>query len=232
MTMTSFIAELDRCIAKYDLLCHPYYKAWSAGTLTKDDLRLYAGEYYHHVAALPLYMQAAAENIADKPIKAALLKNKAEEEGLAYSDGRPHAELWLDFAEGMGGKREEIAQSQPGQAQQELVNHFFKTAEEGSVVEALATMYAYESQVPRIAQEKLRGLKEMYAADDKTCNYFSSHAIEDEHHAAVWRDLLQKQISANPQAEKQALQAAETTAAYLWRALDGVESARIMHNQL
>ena len=49
MTSQQFFEELDARIAKYDLLCHPFYKAWSAGELTREDLREYALDYYQHV---------------------------------------------------------------------------------------------------------------------------------------------------------------------------------------
>src|SRR5215468_5190341 len=42
MTSQEFAQELDTRIAKYDLLCHPFYKAWSEGKLTRSDLREYA----------------------------------------------------------------------------------------------------------------------------------------------------------------------------------------------
>ena len=31
MNTAEFFEQLDARIAKYDLLCHPFYKAWSAG---------------------------------------------------------------------------------------------------------------------------------------------------------------------------------------------------------
>ena len=46
MDSQTFLTALDERIAHYDLLCHPYYKAWTAGELTRDDLRAYAGDYY------------------------------------------------------------------------------------------------------------------------------------------------------------------------------------------
>ena len=49
----NFWQQLDARIAKYDLLCHPFYQAWSQGRLTREDLRAYAAEYFHHVAAFP-----------------------------------------------------------------------------------------------------------------------------------------------------------------------------------
>ena len=45
MGCQGFFEELHRRIAKHDLLCHPFYKAWSAGELTRDDLRQYSAAY-------------------------------------------------------------------------------------------------------------------------------------------------------------------------------------------
>ena len=108
----------------------------------------------------------------------------------------------------------------------QLIRHFHHVASEGAPEDALAAFYAYESQVPRVAQEKERGLREMYAADDKTCGYFSLHATADVYHSRVWRDQLAKQISAHPEAADGALNAAENAARMLWIALDGIDARR------
>ena len=36
--MSEFFAALDARIARYDLLQHPFYQAWSKGELTREDL--------------------------------------------------------------------------------------------------------------------------------------------------------------------------------------------------
>jgi pyrroloquinoline-quinone synthase len=107
-----------------------------------------------------------------------------------------------------------------------LIRHFQQVAGEGSAEDALAAFYAYESQVPRVAQEKERGLREIYGADDKTCGYFSLHATADVYHSRVWRKQLEKRIAAHPGAAAAALDAAENAARALWRALDGIEARR------
>ena len=56
MTNQEFLKQLDARIAQFDLLCHPFYKAWSAGELSRDDLREYAQDYYHQVTAFPTYL--------------------------------------------------------------------------------------------------------------------------------------------------------------------------------
>jgi pyrroloquinoline-quinone synthase len=69
----------------------------------------------------------------------------------------------------------------------------------------------------------------MYGADDKTCGYFGLHATADIHHSNVWRKQLEKRLAANPEAAEAALDAAENAAKMLWRALDGIEAARMVH---
>ena len=163
MESNAFWTELHERVAKYDLLCHPYYKSWSAGSLTREDLREYAANYYHHVAAFPTYLAAFYARLEDGAFRRTVLANLADEE--AIEGGRPHSEMWLDFAEGMGADRDAARASQAIPEIQALISHFRGVAQNGSPEEALAAFYAYESQVPRVAKEKARGLQEMYGAD-------------------------------------------------------------------
>jgi pyrroloquinoline-quinone synthase len=223
MTSQEFVHELDARIAKYDLLCHPFYKAWSEGKLTRNDLREYAQEYYHHVDAFPSYLDEFAARLPHGHLRHAVLATREEESG---ADGsRAHAELWLDFAEGMGGSRSLGAT--PISAVKNLISQFHEVAREGTPEEALAAFYAYESQVPRVAAEKARGLREMYGADERTCGYFTLHTTADVYHSNVWRRQLERTVEDNPAAEQHALAAAENAAKALWNALDGIEANRM-----
>ncbi len=227
MNTAEFFEKLDATMGKYDLLCHPFYRAWAAGNLTRKNLRDYAQHYYHHVEAFPCYLAAFAFRLDEGDLRRAVLANMCEEKGAgekkSEKDGVPHSELWLDFAEGMGSRRD-LSWHMPVAEIRELIQYFQRLASEGTPEEALAAFYAYESQVPRIAQEKQRGLREMYGADEKTCGYFELHASADVYHSNVWRKQLER--LKDPDAAYAALDAAENTAKLLWRALDGIEAAR------
>ena len=222
MTTAEFAVELDARIAKFDLLCHPFYKAWSEGQLTREDLREYALDYFEHVQAFPSYLAELAMRLDEGHTRRAVLANMTEE--LGATEEPSHAELWMDFAVGMGA-RKGLARPVLNEIK-ELVKHFNDVASEGTVEEALAAFYAYESQVPRIAAEKERGLRAWYGADDKTCSYFTLHQTADVYHSQVWRKLLEKQVAENPAVAEKALAAGEAAAAKLWSALDGMESRR------
>lgn len=227
MNTAQFFDQLEASIAKYDLLCHPFYRAWAAGELTRDDLREYSCQYYHHVEAFPRYLAELALRLDEGELRRAVLANMCDEKGTAGlgTDSVPHSELWLDFVEGMGASRN-MRGHEPLPEIDVLIADFHRVASDGTPEEALAAFYAYESQVPRVAKEKERGLREMYGADDKTCGYFTLHATADVYHSNVWRKQLESRITANPDAAQAALHAAESTAKLLWQVLDGIEAGR------
>jgi len=228
MNSTVFFEQLEARIARYDLLRHPFYQAWTAGRLTRNDLCDYAQNYYHHVEAFPSYLAAFGLRLEDGELRRAVLANLGDEKGVEGSTGTasiPHSELWLDFAQGMGSIRNLDWHTCIPEIRQ-LIGYFHDVASDGAPEEALAAFYAYESQVPRVAQEKARGLREMYGSDDKTCGYFALHATADVYHSQVWRKQLEKRITADPETAQAALNAAENAAHMLWKALDGIEARR------
>jgi pyrroloquinoline-quinone synthase len=223
MDQPAFFRELDARIAKFDLLCHPFYKAWSAGELTREDLRGYALDYYQHVNAFPSYLAAFALRLNDGELRQAVLANMRDEQGGETEEA--HSDLWMDFAEGMGATRSTYGHKAVPEVK-ELLKRFTQVAENGSPAEAMAAFYAYESQVPSVATEKERGLRERYGADERTTRYFTLHATADVYHANVWRDQLGKQVTENPETAEKALNSAESAAKALWTALDGIEARR------
>ena len=226
MEQKDFWREFESRVAPYDLLCHPFYQAWAEGKLTREDLREYAAEYYHHVAAFPGYLSALAERLPQGELRQAVMGNFSDEMGLDSPQARPHHLLWLEFAEGMRANIPEVRQRKPIAELRDLIAAFCETARTGSAAEALATFYAYESQVPRIAKEKERGLREWYRAGDRTCAYFTLHRTADVGHSQVWREQLNRLLAEEPERATEALEAGARTAQALWRALDGIENRR------
>lgn len=219
MTPSELWTRIDEVLAEYDLLKHPFYQAWSKGELTPDQLAFYGAQYGEHVAAFPTYLTRLHARLPEGRVRRAVLANAAEEE----IHGRSHAELWRQFAAGIGeysgdpSVLDEIGS---------LVETFRTIAERAPLPEALGAFYAYESQVPRIAQEKLSGLTKFYGASQKTGEYFALHVTADVRHSAVWRNLIEGCVEADPGCAQEVIDGASKAARALWIALDGIEDAR------
>lgn len=218
-----FFSALEGRIDRYNLLNHPYYQAWSKGELTREDLREYASEYWHHVSAFPAYLSALHSALPDGKVRRTILENLADEEGL--QDGAPHSDLWMDFARGMGAEESAVRVREIGPHTRALIEHF-RAAMTKSPAEAMAALYTYESRVPAIAKTKAEGLEQHYGTDAATRRYFTLHTKADVHHARVWHDLLTAELEAHPDQTEAALQAGEDAARTLWATLDGIEAGR------
>jgi pyrroloquinoline-quinone synthase len=226
MKNAEFWNRFEERVAPFKLLQHPFYQAWSMGELTREDLREYAAEYWHHVSAFPTYLSALHSRLPDGELRREVLRNLADEEGIDAAKARPHSDLWMDFAVGMGASRSDVESHAVQPEMTALIATFRELMQSDVPAAALAALYAYESKVPEIAETKAAGLAEHYGTEGAAARYFTLHKTADVHHAAVWRGLIDMQLAQDPAAEEAALNAAEQAAEALWRALDGVERER------
>src|SRR3954469_7226620 len=78
--------RIETARSRWNVLEHSFYRRWSAGELSRDELALYAGEYRHAVRALADGLSAAGPRVAEH----------------AAEEADPGA-LWDRFAGAVGG---------------------------------------------------------------------------------------------------------------------------------
>jgi pyrroloquinoline-quinone synthase len=195
------LERIDAARARWNLLQHPFYRRWSCGELTRDDLAYYAGEYRHAVVAL-----------ANTAAKADALEGSkhAREEA-------EHVDLWDAFAAELDADIGRV----PSAETAACVGAW--TAPEDPVG-ALAVLYAVEAGQPEVSEAKLEGLSDHYGVDGDhpAAEYFALHSKLDHEHAASARRLLAAHASPDDVEELAAL--AEDALRGNWTLLDGVEA--------
>lgn len=217
MNQSPVLAELDQLIASRSILQHPFYQAWSAGALTREQLATYASYYYPHVAAFPGYLEAAIETTTDEAIRAELLDNLREE----LAEPQPHAELWLAFAEACGVHASTV-EAAPVAVRAAATVEAFNQLTSTSPAAALTALYAYESQQPEVAHTKAEGLRSFYGiTSEEGLSYFTVHAEADIRHREGERQALARCLDQGASREE-VLGAAEKALDAYWRLLDGV----------
>jgi len=216
--MNAFITAIDDQIGGRKLLLHPFYQRWTAGTLSREALAEYATQYYHHVAAFPTYLSAVHANTEEMETRRQILANLVDEEA-----GNPnHPELWLRFAEGVGVRRDDAQHAALWQETRELIHTFKSVCVGGGTAQGLAALYAYESQIPAVAESKIEGLRTHYGIDNpRALAYFEVHIQADREHSRVERDLLAWYV--NETNAPAVMQSVEKVLAALWEMLSGVE---------
>jgi pyrroloquinoline-quinone synthase len=197
MPVQTLSAAIDAAIAARAMLSHPFYQAWEEGTLTREALREYSKQYFHHVEAFPRAVSAVHSNCPDAKGRRLLAENLAEEEGVEAGKD-DHAALWLGFAESLGADEAHVRAADVNPETQVLIDAF-RTLSRRSYASGLAALYAYESQLPAIAKTKINGLVERYdMTDPRGLKFFEVHEAADVEHSAVCRALL----NALPEADR------------------------------
>ena len=200
---TSIWERIERSRERWDVLRHPFYRRWSAGELTADELARYSGQYRHAVEAIATMSETAA---AAAPERAELRRHAAEELG--------HVRLWDGFVEGAGGASGDAPTAETAECVREW------TAGD-DLLETLARLYAIESGQPAISRTKREGLLSSYGFEDGPGTaYFRIHETRDSEHAAEARDLISE--LAGTADEDRLATAAESAFRANWRLLDGV----------
>jgi pyrroloquinoline quinone (PQQ) biosynthesis protein C len=196
-----FFEELDAVRERWNVLNHPFYTRWSEGTLTREELAYYSGQYRHAVVALADATRAAAD------AEPALEPHAVEEAA--------HVDLWDDFVSAVGGDSDAAPAPETASCARTWAKH-------GSLLETLVGIYAIEAAQPAISATKATGLRERYGIDAPAATaYFDLHEHLDIEHADAGRAFIAAHLDG---AEREALVArAEDVLRSNWELLDGIE---------
>jgi pyrroloquinoline quinone (PQQ) biosynthesis protein C len=87
--------RIEDARGRWNVLEHPFYRRWSAGSLSREELGRYAGQYRHATEAIARLSAAVADGAAGEE-RSAMRRHAREEEG--------HVALWDGFVEAVDGE--------------------------------------------------------------------------------------------------------------------------------
>lgn len=217
--MMTIRQTLEAIVAEKHLLTHPFYVAWTEGKLSREHLKHYAEQYFHHVLAFPTYISAIHYNTPHLAVRQELLENLIGEE----QGEKNHPALWRQFALALGAT--DLEANPLLETTENLIATFRHLCLNSPFYAGLAALYAYESQIPQVATVKIDGLQRFYGMDNPAdYEFFTVHQAADVYHAESTVNL----IAAHAVTETQQAEVAQTARAAvdaLWQFLDGVYEA-------
>ena len=180
--MTLLMDQINSEIEKSSLLKHKFYQMWQEGKLTLDHLAGYSKEYYQLVKNVPNLVENTLSNNKSEKYDNLIRSNLAEE--------RDHIEPWIRFASSLNVRPEELDEYVGETSTRRAIDSLLAVSK-SSFEEGVASLYAFEKELPKISETKSKGLKEFYnKSDDDSHRYFTIHKEVDIYHAKVWENIL------------------------------------------
>ena len=210
-----YLEKLNQQLDEFHLLKHPFYVAWNNGELNQEILKDYAEQYYQHIKAFPRYISATHSICEDIENRKILLDNLSDEEDF----NKDHPMLWKNFALAVGADKNTVETIEHEQFTKEMIENFFRLSR-SSYAEGLGALYAYERQVPEIANTKIKGLVDHYnVSSDEGLEYFVVHKDADVEHREQSAELMNK---LSDEEKILAKEAGLSTVKVLWGFLSGL----------
>ena len=156
------------------LLTHPFYRRWEAGTLAEGELGAYAEQYRLIERALPVTLSDIAVGLPEGRARALVEANLADELG-----GPRPTPCFSSRSRCAAGAASDVRATPPPRHFWPLVRHAAAT----DPVAALAMVAAYEVQAADIAASKADGLRRHYGMDAEGTRFWDVHTSQEVAHA-------------------------------------------------
>jgi pyrroloquinoline-quinone synthase len=144
---------------KNRLLDHPFYKLWSKGKLSKEQLSKFSYSYYELVKLIPVIWEQSVKG----------LKAESKDSDKVIKEESLHIIMWNQF------KSQLDCETFPGMKDIE------KELTKMNPSELLGAIHAFEIQQPDISKIKKESLLYFYGIKSKFTRYFDEHMNEAEH---------------------------------------------------
>ena len=185
MSPEEFVTKLrdsmrEEGLAMTDL---PIVAELEAGTATLPQLQFWTEQFYLHIRNMLPWIGEIYVKCPYEDVRAALVKNLAEEALGTWFAGKSHPDLLLDFAEAIGADTEHIRNAEQVPTSRLVTDYFeFMATRRPWFVALAAVGIGLESFVPEAFTRMVAAFKDQYGLTDDQIKFWSVHIIADEEH--------------------------------------------------
>ena len=205
---------------------HPLWHAIADGKLDREQMKLFAVQFFLQVREFPRAVSAMHANCPFANERMALAESVYEEEtGRISGSNRPHPEIFISFGEALGLSRIELTEGRPLPATRALIDWFELSTKQRSFIEAAAAIsLAAEGQVPGAFGPLARRLQQHYGLSREAVEFWDVHEIADAEHSAVGDHIVVRHAT-DAATQARVRDALQHSLDAWWQFFDGIQAA-------
>src|SRR5438477_10708539 len=165
---------------------HPLWFKIQEGRLSRPQVQGFAKQFFLQVLEFPRAVSALHSRCPDLGERVKLAESVYEEETGRISGSKAHPELFLDFATGLGLRRDEVLSAPALPSTAALIHWFEYSTKILSFLEGVAAInLAAEGQVAGAFEPFARALEHHYGVSRSAVAFWDVHEIADADHSDV-----------------------------------------------
>jgi acyl-CoA synthetase (AMP-forming)/AMP-acid ligase II/pyrroloquinoline quinone (PQQ) biosynthesis protein C len=171
--------------ARGRMLSIPQLSAGLRGEISLPTYLAYLAQAYHHVSHTVPLMQAARARLSDRPQLVAALDDYIKEE-------TGHEQWILDDIKAAGGDTGKAAADGPSPATAAMVDHAYRTIEQGNPAAFFGMVFVLESTSIALAQQGADAVRTALGLPPEAFRYLVSHGALDQDHLRFFEQLVNR----------------------------------------
>lgn len=225
LSHAEFVAKLTDDLKSRSLATHPLIAALGRGELSRDQIRTFAGHWYHGIKNAPRFFSAIHSNCPDLTIRQMILLNLIGEETDQLAGSDSHPALMLRFLEALGATEAEVEALPPIPEAREFGAWTLETCQRQPYqIGIAATGLAHEWYFPEAYQLIVDALRGPYGMSDHEIEFFIAHIEGDEEHSAVAFEIVAR-YSTTDELQHQVFETVRESRDRMFRAWDAFARA-------
>ena len=205
---------------------HPLWLEIADGKLSRDQLKVFAVQFFLQVREFPRAVSAMHANCPFPDVRMELAESIYEEDtGRLSGCNLPHPEIFIRFGEAVGLTRAEMVEGRPLPATRSLIDWFELASKQRSFIEAAAAMnLAAEGQVPGAFGPMARRLQENYGLSREAVEFWELHEEADAEHSEVGDNIVVRHAT-DAATQARVRDALQHSLDAWWLFFDGIQAA-------
>jgi pyrroloquinoline-quinone synthase len=202
---------------------HPLWFKIQEGRLSRQGLQGFARQFFLQVVEFPRAVSALHSRCGDLGERKKLAESVYEEETGKLSGSKPHPELFIDFAVGVGLRREEVLAAEPLPSTAALIHWFEFSTKILSFLEGVAAInLAAEGQVVGAFGPFARALQKHYGLSETEVAFWDVHELADAEHSDVGDHIVVRHATTD-ELQGRIRRAVKTSLGMWWQFFEGMD---------
>jgi len=175
-------------------------------SVTRKELEVFLVQQHHYSRHFTRYLCALLVNLRSEEDRNALIENLFEEMGLGDLGSEPHSKIYRDMLAALGLNPAEQA---PLPETTSLVESMLKLCSDSNPIVGLgAICLGAEAIVPHLYSQIMKGLLSA-GFSEENLKFFPLHIEGDDEHALTMKEIIDRELSKNPDEAKALKKSAE-----------------------